>query len=130
GHAGVQRESRLWKQFNGACNEFFAAKKEYYDTLDDRLAAHFTQKEAVVQKIREYTLSGDQEKDIAELNKLAAEWSAIGMVPKEKKDEAQKSLNEAMNAHYAGMNLNPEEKEQALFSSRIEGMKRAENAPE
>ena len=130
GHTGVQRESRLWKQFNSTCNAFFAAKKHYYDTLDDRLAEHFDQKEAIVQKVRDYELTGEQKKDIEQLNRLAAEWNAIGMVARDKKEVAQKSLNDAMNAQYAKMKLDPAEKEKVLFSSRIEGMKKADNAPE
>ena len=130
GHTGIQKESRLWRKFNNACNAFFEAKKKYYDTLDDRLEEQLKQKEAIVKKITDYELSGDKKKDLAELKSFAMEWSGIEAVPKNKREEVYNAYNNAMDQHYTKMKLDPSERESAKFDSRIEGLKKAKNSDE
>ena len=130
GHAGQQKESRLWKKFNQACNDFFSAKKQYYDTLDDRLSENLKKKEAVVEKITAYKLTGDKEKDIEQLKALSTEWGSTGHVPKKKKDQAQKVFNQAIEVHYASLKLGSSERENMRFDSRLESLRNAKNAPE
>jgi predicted DNA-binding protein YlxM (UPF0122 family) len=130
GNAGPQKESRLWKKFNGSCNAFFEAKKHHYDTLDDRLAAHLKQKEEVVNKITAYVLSGDTKKDLKQLQLFSEEWNSIGVVPKDSKEEARSIYNQALDKHYKALKLDGGERDQLKFKNKIAGLKKSENAPD
>ena len=70
GHVQYKLDQKLWNEFRSTCDDFFNSKKEYYDTLDERQAEYFKQKEDISAKIAktkiEYSLK-DIESFIAEL---------------------------------------------------------------
>jgi hypothetical protein len=75
-------EQALWQRFRGACDELFAARKEHAHAADSERRAHETAKEAVCERLE----AAAQDATPANVGKLlreaAAEWQAIGPVPR------------------------------------------------
>ena len=70
----------MWKVFRAVCDEFFAKKKAYYDSLEDRQKENMAQKEAIINKLKGFKATGEAEKDMEALRKLTFDYQNSGMV--------------------------------------------------
>lgn len=128
GNAGQKHEQRLWKQFRAACDHFFNAKKEYFASLDKEKEDNLTKKETLLEKINAFKLPKEQKEALDALKELAQEFAAIGQVPIKQKDIIYKAFKEAMDQHYAALNLEGNEKDKVLFEAKLETMRGSSNA--
>ena len=111
-------DRKLWSEFRGACDTFFNAKKEYYDTLDDRLADNFKKKNDVVAAIA-------KAKDVESLKSQISEWHTIGYVPKKEISAAKQNFDTSISE--ISKKLKIEDVEGLLFESKIAAFKNIEN---
>jgi hypothetical protein len=93
-------EQKLWLKFRAAADSFFTAKKEYFDTLDDRLADNLKKKEEFLVTLPNIKLQGDKNNDRELLKKLRTDWEALGHVPKEKVKEINDKFNKLIDNLY------------------------------
>lgn len=128
GSAGHKDEKQLWADFRAVCDHFFNAKKEFFDTLEDRQAANLKEKEAMLKELEAFENSGDNKKDLAALKELATRWRAIGHIPKDKIGEINNAYSKAMDANYAKLKMDKEAKSMARFSNKVESMEQADNS--
>jgi len=110
----------LWVRFRAACDKFFNNKSKHFDHVDSDHVENLKLKEALVQKISAYELSGDDEANLDNLRQFQKEWAQIGHVPFKKKDKIQDEFRKALNIIYDKMNLDAEHKEVQKFQSKID----------
>lgn len=121
GNTHPKIDQKLWTEFRAACDTFFSTKKEYFDTLDDRLEENFNQKKNAVEKM--------QNADSAEaLSKAVEDWYLLGFVPKNKVTESNTSFEKALKS--AGEKLKIANIEDFQFEIKIKALKKAENGKE
>ncbi|MGB1318059.1 MAG: DUF349 domain-containing protein, partial [Flavobacteriales bacterium] len=82
GSAGQRDENKLWNKFRGTCDDFFNAKKAWFDGMDDRHATNLTAKEALLAEMGKTKLGDDKDAGLAVIKEIAAKWAAIDHVPK------------------------------------------------
>lgn len=128
GNAGQRNEQRLWKEFRAACDHFFNAKQAHYAQQDQELVANYDAKMALINDIRNTTLSEDKKEALAQLKEFSAAFMAIGFVPMKQKDEVYNAYRDALNAHYEKLKLEGEEQEKVLFQAKLDTMKANPNA--
>jgi len=75
-------EQALWQRFRGACDELFAARKEQAHAADSERRAHEIAKEAVCERLEAAALDATPSNVGKLLREAAAEWQAIGPVPR------------------------------------------------
>ena len=121
GQAQRKVDQKLWEKFRAACDTFFTAKKEYYDTLDDRQEANFVAKEALTAKIAK---SASEE----ELSALIGEWQSVDYVPKKKIAAADESFNKAVKAAAEKLKIDPEALNMLRFEAKVSAIKEDEHA--
>lgn len=120
GSAGQRDENKLWSQFRGICDEFFARKKEFFDTLDDRQAANLKAKEDFLKRIGELKLEGSKEESLEFIKALATEWNAIDHIPKKDINRMTEAYDKAINKLYAQLKMDKEQVSNVRFKNKVE----------
>lgn len=82
----VTEAQKLWRKFRGACDTFFANKSEAHRQRMASKEENYEKKLVIVEKLESLVNEG-VENPSEEIAAIEAEWSAIGLVPNEKKDE-------------------------------------------
>lgn len=123
-----QDEQRLWNSFRGACNHFFDARKSHFAEQDVEHAENLKLKEALIDKIGQTALSGNQQTDFQLLKSFADEWSKIGFVPIKQKDTIYKKYHEALDTKYDQLKIDREQRMAIQFENRIESLKNSDGA--
>ena len=75
-------EQALWARFRGACDALFAARKEHAHAADGERRAHEAAKEAVCERLEAAAPDATPANVARLLREAAAEWQAIGPVPR------------------------------------------------
>lgn len=93
---------KIWKRFRKACDAFFENKTKHFAEKDNQLNQNVAAKEAVIEKINNYSPSEDNKQNLEELKKLQEEWTSAGETPFKEKDRLnasyKKALDKAMNS--------------------------------
>lgn len=121
GQTVYKKEQELWEKFRGVCDEFFNAKKHYFDTLDDRQEENLKIKNELAQKIAESA-------DKAELESLIKEWQTVGYVPKKEIKNADNLFNTSVQKAAKKLELKGESIQNIKFKAKIEAIKEDDNA--
>ncbi|NNC94441.1 MAG: DUF349 domain-containing protein [Chitinophagales bacterium] len=123
GPANRSDEQKLWKKFKSACDDFFAAKKEFYATIDDRRRENLVLKEDLIKEINNYTSKGVQDEDLEALKDFALRWKAIDQVPSGSIDSINQSYNKAVSKIYSALDMDKHEKDILKFKHKLDGYK-------
>lgn len=75
-------EQALWQRFRGACDALFAARKEQAHAADSERRAHEAAKEALCERLEAAAPDATPANVGKLLREAAAEWNAIGPVPR------------------------------------------------
>lgn len=75
-------EQALWQRFRGACDALFAARKEHAHAADGERRAHEAAKEGVCERLEAAAPDATPANVGKLLREAAAEWQAIGPVPR------------------------------------------------
>ena len=127
GSAGQRNEHKLWKQFRGACDHFFDAKKAHYAKQDEGYKGNLTAKEELIKKIEAYKPAADAKETIDGLKAFSAEFNAIGHVPRDEKDRIYKAYKAALDVHYDQLDMGKKEKEAILFQAKLDQLQQSAN---
>lgn len=68
----------IWQVFRNACDQFFANKRHFYETLDERRQENSVKKEAFCEQAEEVMNSTDWKKTTEFLIKLQKDWKNTG----------------------------------------------------
>jgi hypothetical protein len=76
---GPRKENEeIWKEFRGACDQFFTAKKNFFDQLRNQFDGVAAQKQALVEKVEALKGSTDWKQTTEQILKIQKEWKAMG----------------------------------------------------
>ena len=89
-------EQALWQRFRAACDELFAARKESAHAADAERRAHETAKEAISARLEAAAPEATPASAGKLLREAAAEWHAIGPVPRAHEARVDKRYHEAV----------------------------------
>lgn len=87
----------LWKAFRAACDAFFNARKDANRAKDEEEQANKAAKMAVIEKIKAWQPTGNDEEDQAALQAFQDEFTSIGHIPFKEKDRIYNAFREAIN---------------------------------
>ena len=91
-----KKSEQLWKRFRAACDEFFAEKEKNAKPEND-FYANFKAKQRLIEEIKAYQLTGDEQADMEAMQAFQARWKEIGFVPFREKEAVAAAYKEAMN---------------------------------
>lgn len=115
-----KQSGAMWKRFRSACDYFFEKRAEYFNTSDKRQEDNLKQKQALIDSVKKFEKLATKQESMLALMEFQKQWSAIGHVPLNKKDEVQKEFRDAFNEKVTTLNLENIELEKLNFQNRVE----------
>lgn len=117
----------IWTRFKTSLDNFFAAKKEYFDKLKEQQMHNYNLKVELCMQAESLKSSTDWKKTTNELIRLQGEWKKIGPVPKKHSDKIWKRFRAACDEFFTTKSSyfsNISTTEQENLSKKLDVMKR------
>ena len=104
GFAPQKMNVKIFERFRAACDNFFAAKAEYFRTIKDTYKENADKKRALIEKAKALQDSTEWRSTSDKLIALQKEWKTIGMVPKKLGDQLWDEFLDACNKFFEARN--------------------------
>jgi len=95
-----EQSEEIWKRFRAACDQFFEAKRAYYEELDQQKQGNLDAKEQLCVEMEALAESDDVTAMTQQSDELEQRWKEIGSVPREKSDEIWQRFCDASDKVY------------------------------
>jgi len=126
GHVPRKYSEKIWKEFKEACNHYFnrlhASKNSAYAAEKNNLEL----KTALLEELREFKLSGNRDKDMAQIQDFVSRWKVVGHVPRNKKHISSK-FYKILDALFRKLGINQQEAEILKYGDKIAQLEDAED---
>ncbi|MBU2901418.1 DUF349 domain-containing protein [Maribacter dokdonensis] len=119
GHVPRKYSDKLWKEFKTACNHYFDRLNALKNDAFKEEEANLKQKEALMDRLKSFELSGDKSKDLADIKKFSEEWKGYGRVPFKEKNINQK-FDKIIDALYQKCGVSKQESELLKYGNKIQ----------
>jgi len=110
----------LWKRFRSTCDFFFNKKSDFYNAADSRQEDNLKLKLDLIEKVKNFKKADDDKQSLKLLMDIQKEWTDVGHVPLNKKDEIQKQFREAINAQFEVLKIDDGEREKLNFKTKVD----------
>ncbi|MDR1755807.1 MAG: DUF349 domain-containing protein [Culturomica sp.] len=127
GPAPRKHSNKVWQRFRAACDAFFDNKNAHFKNKDSEQEKNLERKQALLEEIKQFTLTPDNEENIRRLKEFQKQWSEIGFVPIKQKDRLQEEFRNALNTLFDQLNLDESDKDLEKFRSKINTLESGEN---
>jgi hypothetical protein len=115
-----KHSDEVWKRFRAACDAFFSRKNQHFSQIDNKYGDNLKAKEDLIAEIENYQVSEDVQANLDALKDFQRRWAEIGYVPIKKKEAIQKLYREALNKHFARINVDETRKNIMRFKTKID----------
>lgn len=119
GHVPRKYSDAIWKEFKNACNHYFDRLHALKNAGQKEEEANLKKKTAALEKLKTWTPSGDQEKDLEAIKKTIADWKGYGRVPFKQKHIDQK-FNKILDALFKKIGMDKQESELLRYGNKIQ----------
>ena len=127
GPAPKKYSNKVWTRFRAACDVFFNNKNAHFKVKDSEQGKNLEQKKALIEELKQFTLSGDNEKDIEKLKDFQTRWNQIGFVPIKEKENIQEEFRNLLNQWFDQLNLDEFDRNLERFRAKISTLDGDEN---
>jgi len=122
-----RNEFILWNRFRAACDHFFENQKSHFAQKDQELTSNLTKKEELIERIAAFSFTGKTDLDMQQLKAFADEWTAIGFVPLNKKDDIYQRYYSVLDAQYDQLKLDRKQRQKMMHQNKIEEMVKSDS---
>lgn len=119
---------KIWKRFRAACDEFFNKKQNYFANIGEKQEENLTKKKELIEKIKSYEYSTDNNENLNTLKDFQRQWMEIGHVPIKQKDAIQNEFRKTINEQFDKLNISRKAKSTLGFKNKLENIKNSPNA--
>ena len=127
GAAPRKHSDKVWKRFRTACDTFFSNKNAHFSDVDKEYIENLDKKKALIEDVKSYVLTGDNNTDVTALKEFQKTWNTIGFVPIKAKATLQDEFRHIMNKWFEKLNIDENERELERFKSKITSLETASN---
>ena len=127
GPAPRKYSNKVWMRFRAACDTFFNNKKAHFKDIDSEQEKNMELKKALLEEVKQFTLSENTEANIQKLKDFQTRWNEIGYVPIKFKDSLQDEFRNAINTYFDKMNLDEFDKNLEKYRAKINALDTDEN---
>ena len=118
GHVPRKDSDKIWKQFKKACNHYFDRVHAQKNEANKEEVGNYESKQAMLDKISSFELSGDHKEDLKSIKKYIAAWKEVGRVPYNKRFIEQK-FNKTLDGLFTKLDLGKKETELIKFDNKL-----------
>ena len=126
GHVPRKYSDKIWKEFKAACNHYFDRLHARKNASNQEEEENLVKKEACLEKLKSFELSGDRQKDITAIKGFIKEWKTYGRVPFNKKSINQK-FNKILDAIFKKLDVSRQESELLQYGNKIQELAQKDN---
>jgi len=119
GYTSHKQSEAIWKRFRKACDDFFTAKKEYFDNVEKHEAENLEKKESLIKRVNEFLFGESREDNFAALKDFQREWTEIGFTASSEKDRLWNAFRTAINTKFDELKSLPNMENKAKYAQRI-----------
>lgn len=123
-----KQSDRIWKRFRSACDEFFAAKTDFFKNVQSHEDENLRLKQELVEKVKAFEIGEDRNKAVDALKDFQRQWMDIGFIPIKEKERIQNEFRAAINKHFEKLKMDSVAMGAQNYRSKIERM--SKDAPE
>lgn len=127
GAAPQKYSNKVWNRFRAACDIFFNNKNAFFKNIDADQEKNLELKKALLEEVKQYIPSDNNEETLKQLKEFQASWSSIGFVPIKEKEAIQEEFRKAINAHFDKLNLDEFDKTLEKYRAKIHTLDTADN---
>ncbi|TSA34382.1 MAG: DUF349 domain-containing protein [Porphyromonadaceae bacterium] len=110
----------LWHRFRTACDAFFKKKTEFFSSQDSEQIENLKLKLELVEKVKSFTLSDNHYEDLMTLKTIQKDFTSIGHIPIEKKDEVQREFREGIHKLFDQLDIDEPKKEILRYKQKVD----------
>lgn len=104
GFASHKQNTLIFERFRAACDRFFTAKAEYYQTVKDEQGDNLEKKRKLVEEAEALQDSTEWRKTADKLIDLQKQWKTIGAVPRKYSEQLWKRFTAACDHFFEAKN--------------------------
>ena len=119
GSVPLRNTEKIWKEFKKACDTYFAYFAEAIQHSKNKENNALEQKKAFLDKLKEYQLSTDRDREIETLQNFVNEWNALGTTHHSKRTIDIK-FHKIIDALYKKLNFDKQEIEIIKYNNKLE----------
>ncbi len=118
-----RQSDAIWHRFRKACDAFFDNKSKFFNKVDESQDDNLKAKEAIIEKLKNFKNSSDNEETFKQLQEYQRKFAEIGHVPFKDKDRINQDFRNEINKHFDNLNMDEYHKNVQKFRNRLENMK-------
>ncbi|SDQ59158.1 DUF349 domain-containing protein [Flagellimonas zhangzhouensis] len=126
GHVPRKYSDKIWNEFKNACNHYFDRLHSEQNEAHKEEFENFKHKNACLERLKKFQLSGDKKKDLEELKGFLAEWKQYGRIPYNKKHINSK-FNKIMEALFKKMGISRQESDLLRYGNKVQELAKTED---
>ncbi|WP_299435551.1 DUF349 domain-containing protein [uncultured Maribacter sp.] len=119
GHVPRKYSDKIWNEFKTACNYYFDRVHAVKNKSNKEEEANYELKNAFLEKLKAFTISGERNEDLTAIKAFIAEWKSFGRVPFNKKHINQK-FNKILDALFNKLDVSRQESELLKYGNKIQ----------
>ena len=104
GYASHKQNTLIFERFRAACDRFFSAKAEFYQTVKDEQGENLDKKRQLVEEAEALQDSTEWRKTADKLIELQKQWKTIGTVPRKYSEQLWKRFTAACDHFFEAKN--------------------------
>ncbi|GGG49027.1 hypothetical protein GCM10011414_18550 [Croceivirga lutea] len=118
GHVPRKYSNKIWNEFKEACNHYFNRINSKRNESQKEEFANLDKKMACLDRLKKFTLSGDNKKDVETIKGFIKEWKGYGHIPHNKRHVNSK-FNKIVDALFKKLNINKHQAELLKYGDRV-----------
>ncbi|WP_411031512.1 DUF349 domain-containing protein [Spongiimicrobium sp. 3-5] len=126
GHVPRKYSDKIWNDFKSACNHYFDRLHALKNEAHKEEWENFEKKNACLDKLKAFQLSGNRSKDLTAIKAFIEEWKSYGRVPFNKKN-INARFNKILDAIFKKLDVSRQESELLKYGNKIQQLAKADN---
>jgi hypothetical protein len=123
GHVSRKHSEALWTRFRKACDDYFAAKTEYFDNVQEHEAENLRKKEELIQQVNDYVFTNSKEENFEALKAFQREWTQIGYTALSEKERLWEGFRTAIDKRFEELRATAEQMDAQKYTDKINAMR-------
>ncbi len=122
-----RQSDAIWHRFRKACDAFFDNKSKFFSHVDESQDENLKLKEALIEELKNFKNSSDNEETFKRLQGFQQKFSEIGHVPFKDKDRINQEFRNEINKHFDNLNMDEYHKNVQKFRNKLENLKHSDH---
>ena len=126
GHVPRKYSDKIWNEFKNACNHYFDRLHSEKNEAHKEEYLNYEQKNDCLERLKAFQLSGNKEKDLANVKSFLDEWKKHGRIPYNKKHINSK-FNKIVDALLKKIGISKQEAELLKYGNKVQQLAKTED---